>query len=366
MLIAASIFTAQHQKLVARWKLEGGLPAVPGQKVNTPITAGATQADVPLSWVKPDMVLLPDGELGPTITGDPDYAGTYVVYDWDTREIIWQADWKNMLVTPAGHCFADGYLYVADLEASNIFQIDITSETGKLLKRISHPYMNDLHSLERTKRGLIVTASGTDTILEVDLDGNLLWDWWAADHGYNMTPSGKTRTSGRGEEHRNIYYHTRYQTTHLNCATMQDPEERYVLCLLFHQGELIRIDRSLPLEEQHGEVMMTGLARPHGLEKIPGGWIFCNSLSKELVMINDNLERISSITYDGGWIQDCTVLPNGNVLLNDVDNHILVEFAGPDWHVTQTIPYNQNWRMAEMITVPAEHEKAFRPAAVAA
>jgi hypothetical protein len=367
MLIAASVYTTQMQKLVARWKLEGGLPAVPGQKVNNPITTGAAQADVPLSWEKPDMVLLPEGELGPTIQGDADYSGTFVVYDWDKREIIWQADWKNMVAMPAGYCFADGYMYIADLEAGNIFQIDADRQAGKILKRISHPYMNDLHSLERTKRGLLVTASGTDAILEVDLDGKLLWDWWAADHGYNVTPSGKTRTSGRGQEHRNIYYHTRYQTTHLNCATVEDADERYVLCLLFHQGQLIRIDRSLPYEQQKPEVVMEGLARPHSLERMPGGgWIFCNSLSKELVLTDENLKRTGAIVYDGGWIQDCTRLPNGNILLNDVDNHVLIEFGQPDWQIVSRTQYSQDWRMGELVEVPAQHENAFRVAAVAA
>jgi hypothetical protein len=367
MLLAASVYTAQMQKLVARWKLEGGLPPVPGQKVNNPITTGSEMAEVPLSWKKDDLQILPKEALGPTITGPADFAGTYVVYDWKSREIIWQANWGNMLVTPAGHCFADGCLYLCDLEAGNIFQVDVDKKAGKLLNRISHPYLNDIHSLERTRRGLLVTASGTDCILELDLDGNLLWDWWASEHGYSKTPSGKERTSGRGQEHRDIYYHTRFQTTHLNCANIQDPdEERFVLCLLFHQGRLIRIDRSLPLAEQHGTVMLDGLARPHSLEKIPEGWIFCNSLSKELVLIDDDLKVVSTIPYDGGWIQDCTRLPNGNVLLNDVDKHVLVEFAGPPYQIVSTTPYPESWRMGELVIVPAEHEHAFRNAAVGA
>lgn len=367
MLLAASVYTAQMQKLVARWKLEGGLPAVPGQKVNSNITTGAAVAEVPLSWKKDDLQILPNEVLGPTVTGPAEFAGTYVVYDWPSREIIWEAKWGNLLVTPAGHCFANGVLYIADLEAGNIFIVDADQEPGKLLKRISHPYLNDIHSLERTKRGLLVTASGTDCILELDLDGNLLWDWWAVEHGYALTPSGKERTPGRGQEHRDIYYHTRFQTTHLNCANIQDPaEERFVLCLLFHQGQMIRIDRSLPAAEQHAEVVLDGLARPHSLEKIPEGWIFCNSLSKELVIINDDLKVISNIPYDGGWIQDCTRLPNGNILLNDVDNHVLVEFEGPPYKVINTTPYNQSWRMGELVVVPAQYEHAFRTAAVAA
>lgn len=367
MILAASVYTTQMQKLVARWKLEGGLPPVPGQKVDTPVTTGAAAVEVPLSWKKDDLQILPNDVLGPCITKPAEFAGTYIAYDWDAHEIIWKANWGEMLVMPAGHCFADGFLYVADLEAGNIFQVDADKEPGKLLKRISHPYLNDIHSLERTKRGLLVTASGTDCILELDLDGNLLWEWWAVEHGYSMTPSGKERTAGRGQEHRDIYYHTRFQTTHLNCATVQDPaDERLILCTLFHQGQLIRIDRGLPPAEQHAEVILEGLARPHSLEKIPEGWIFCNSLSKELVILDDDLKVTSNIGYDGGWIQDCTRLPSGHILLNDVDNHVLVEFAGPPYEIVDKVNYEESWRMGELVVVPAEYEHAFLNQAVGA
>jgi hypothetical protein len=36
-------------------------------------------------------------------------------------------------------------------------------------------------------------------ILELDLEGNLLWEWWATEHGYAMTPSGKERVPGKGD-----------------------------------------------------------------------------------------------------------------------------------------------------------------------
>jgi hypothetical protein len=367
MLIAASVYTTRMEKIIARWKMEAGLPPVPGQKVTSLTATSDAPVEVPLFWKKEDMRLLPQHELGPSFLGDADFSGTYVVYDWQSREIIWQANWKNIIAMPAGHCFADGFLYLCDLEAGNIFQVDVDGHAGKLMRRISHPYLNDIHSLERTKRGLLVTASGTDMILELDLDGNLLWEWWATEHGYAMTPSGKERVPGRGQEHRDIYYHTRYQATHINCANIQDPaEERFVLALLFHQGQLIRIDRSSPPAEQRPQVVLEGLARPHSLEKTPQGWIFCNSLSKELVMLDDDLKVTEKIPYDGGWIQDCTRLPNGDILLNDVDKHVLIEFSGPPWQIVNTTPYDQNWRMGELVIVPEAHEHAFLEAAAKA
>ncbi len=361
MLLAASVYTTQNERLRARWKIEGGLPPVPGQKVATTRIAAAPQSEIPLKWVKEEYCFLPADDLGPTMDAPSDYAGTFVVYDWHTRTIIWQSEWEKLLGNPAGYCFADGQLYMNDFEAGNIFRIGLEpAEPGKLLQRISHPYFNDLHSLERTKRGLLAASCGTDLVVEVDLQGNVIWEWWAAEHGYDVTPSGETRPSGRGGEHRNLYYHTRYQSTHVNCAVVRDPEqERFILALLFHQGVLIQIDRSLLPEQQKGEVILEGLARPHSLEKIPGGWIFCNSLSKELVLLDDDLKVTGNIFYDGGWIQDCTRLPNGNIVLNDVDNSVLVEFAAPDWKIVSRTDYPQSWRMGELVVVPAQHEEAF-------
>lgn len=366
MYLVATVPTMKMERLVARWKLEGGLPAVPGQKVNTPITTGdaAANPEIPLYWRKEEFQIPPEGELGPTVQGDADYAGGMVVYNWDTKDIVWRSNWGNTLITPLGICFADDKLYITDMEGSNIFEAELREEPGKLLRRISHPSFNDLHSIERTSRGLLTTCSGTDLIIEVDLNGNSLWEWWASEHGYSKTPSGKERASGRGQEHRDQYYHTRYQATHLNCAVPRDESERLILCLLFHQGQLIEIDRGLPPEEQHGRVVLEGLARPHSLEKMPGGWIFCNSLSKELVLINDALEVIDRIPYDGGWIQDCTRLSNGTVLLNDVDNHKLVEFEGPPWQIVRTTPYDTNWRMGEVVELPGAYEPAFESAQV--
>jgi hypothetical protein len=363
-LVAAGILTANVEQIINRWKLEGGLPPVPGQKVDDPMVTGQAQVqNIPLRWQKQGYRILPNSDLGPTVTGDLSFRGSFVVYDWDTKKIVWQESWGDLVTMVAGFCFADDVLYLADLEGASIFLAKTGQDTGKLIRRISHPYLNDIHSLERTRNGLLVTSSGNDLIIELDLDGNSLYEWWATDHGYDRTPSGDVRTHGRGQEHRDQYYHTRYHTTHLNCATFRDPEERYLLALLFHQGLLIQIDRLLPYEEQRGEVILEGLARPHSLEKTPDGWLFCNSLAKELLLLNDDLQIVERIPYDGGWIQDCTMLKNGHILLNDVDNHRLVEMAEPGWETVHVEQYAENWRMGELLEIPPQYVQGFLEAA---
>ncbi|MGH2542971.1 MAG: hypothetical protein ACRDIB_09250, partial [Ardenticatenaceae bacterium] len=94
-------------------------------------------------------------------------------------------------------------------------------------------------------------------------------------------------------------------------------------------------------------------------EKVPTGWLFCNSLSKELLLLNDDLQITEHIEYDGGWIQDCSMLKPGLIALNDVDQHQIVEFEGPPWQITKITPYPQTWRMGELQRVPEGYEAGF-------
>ncbi len=362
-LIAATVVTKQTEKLKKRWKLEGGLPPVPGQKTFPEPSAAppGPPADIPLHWKKENYRLLAPGELGPSMDDkDPEFAGSMVVFDWETRSIIWESQWGNTVLTPCGFSFADGGVYVGDLEGAHVFKVDLRDKPGQVVERISHPSLNDLHSVQRTPRGLLVTCSGTDLVMELDLQGNALWEWWAAENGFDMTPVGKRRISGRGSEQRNQYYHTRFQTTHVNKAVLTGPGDGRVLMTLFHQGIFACIDRARPLAEQRAEVVLSGLARPHGPSRFGDGWLVCNSLGKELVTLDASLKVTSRIDYPGGWIQDCTMLSNGNLLLNDVDNHVIVELGGPSWAEVSRFEYDANWRLGDILQVPNEYVPVFR------
>ncbi len=347
--------------MVARWAREGGLPPVSGTVVNNPLTSGPveTPPGLVLCGVREDYRLPQEGEMAAACLGDPLLAGGLVVLDWESREFVWQSTWGNLIYTPAGFCFADRFLYVNDLQGCSVFQIAIESQTGRPVTRISHPYMNDLHGLERTSRGLLVACSGTDAIIEIDLDGRLLYEWWAADHGFTAGPARIPHEDGRGREHRDKFYHTRYQSTHVNTAVLQDRAERFILALLFHQGQLVRIDRARPQSQQEAQVVLDGLARPHGLEQADDGWILCSSAACELILLDGDFQVRKCIRMDAGWLQDCTMLSNGHVLLNDVDNHALIELGGSDFGVVKKWVYPEDWRIDEILEVPREDERAF-------
>jgi hypothetical protein len=359
-LVAASIFTRQRQHIVERWAREGGLPPVAGNIANNPLTTGPieTPTGLVLRGPRDDYRLLPEGQLAEACLGNPAEAGGMVVLDWEAAGVVWESAWGNLIYTPAGFCFADGAVYVNDLLGCGVFKVGIENRTGQPLDRISHPYMNDLHGLERSSRGLLLASSGVDAIIEVDLHGRLLYEWWAADHGFTAGPSGIVHEDGRGREHRDKFYHTRYQSTHVNTAVFQDRAERFILALLFHQGQLVRIDRAKPAHLQEAEVILDGLARPHGLERTSDGWILCSSAACELILLDGDFRVKKRVRLDAGWLQDCTMLSNGSVLLNDVDNHSLIEVSGSDFRVVGKWVYPKEWRIDEIMEVPHELGRA--------
>lgn len=344
-----------------RWQREGGLPPVDGATVRNALTTGPAQAPpwLKLETKRPRYRLLSEEEMGPAALSDPRNSGCVCIYDWATKQTVWQSSWGNVVYTPMGFCLDQDFMYLNDLEGSSVFTVDLVRQPGRLVRRISHPYMNDLHGLCRTRRGLLVASTGTDAVLELDLDGNLLYDWWAADHGYRLSPAGVVREAGRGREHRDQYYHTRMQTTHLNKAVFRDPDERLILIVLFHQGQVIQVDRS-PAADGKPLTLVSGLARPHGLTRTPFGWVIANSAAAELITFDDDFHITGRYAIEtGGWLQDVRMLSNGHFLVNDVDNHCVLELAPPHWREVDRLAYHPNWRMAEIVELPPRLTASF-------
>ncbi len=124
---------------------------------------------------------------------------------------------------------------------------------------VSLPLFNALHSISRTQRGYLVASTGLDLLLEFDRAGEILWSWWATDHGFEITPTGHRRVLDKSADHRAIQYGTLTQTTHVNSAA-ELPGGR-ILASLFHQGTVIVIDR----ETGKWEPVLEGLDHPHAV-----------------------------------------------------------------------------------------------------
>jgi hypothetical protein len=363
MFVAASIVSTRLDVLRRRWRIEGGIPPVPGARIDpkrrtsTTLNVGSveTPRDLPLTWRKDDYVPRGGDDLRSSLSGERLFRGTFVIYDLDGGEIVWRENWGESLATPMGFLFADDVLYIADGEAACILVVDVRSKPSRVIRRITNPAFNDCHCIVRSSRGLLVACTGSDGIVEVDLDGSTLWEWWAAEHGFAVAPSGHTRESGRDRDHRGVQYHTRYQTTHLNSVAFAGPDERYVLSTLFHQGSLVRIDRHAP--DRAPEILLDGLARPHAIRRIPGGWSLANSWAQEVVLLDERFQVTTRYALDGGWVQDCVRLSDGTFLVDDVDEHRLTRLVGPPFRTVSATRYPDLWRIYSVEEVPAAYEE---------
>ena len=171
---------------------------------------------------------------------------------------------------------------------------------------ITSPLFNALHSISRTRHGYLVASTGLDLLLEFDRQGEILWSWWATDHGFELTPTGQRRELDKSADHRTIKYGTLSQTTHVN-SVAELPDGR-ILASLFHQGMVIVINRDtgawLPVLEN--------LDHPHSIRILDAEHFTVADTVRGralLVQLDQQSERGEiKAEVDGGtnWLQDCS------------------------------------------------------------
>ncbi|PIU24056.1 hypothetical protein COT12_03060, partial [Candidatus Berkelbacteria bacterium CG08_land_8_20_14_0_20_39_8] len=85
-----------------------------------------------------------------------------------------------------------------------------------------------------------------------------------------------------------------------------------IYCSLFHQGEIIAIDKS-SLEHK---VILKDLKHPHSIYFVKNKIIISNTENKSVLIFDKNLEDIKKIKINNiGWVQDANFLRNGNLII---------------------------------------------------
>lgn len=168
---------------------------------------------------------------------------------------------------------------------------------------VSSPLFNALHSISRTRRGYLVASTGLDLLLEFDRDGEILWNWWATDHGFALTPTGRPRQIDKSADHRTIQYGTLSQTTHINSAA-ELPGGRF-LASLFHQGMVIVIDR----ETGEWQPVLEGLDHPHSVRVLDEEhFTVADTVRGRALLVRIKGEKgdiKEEIDAGTSWLQDC-------------------------------------------------------------
>lgn len=200
------------------------------------------------------------------------------------------------------------------------------NDLGEIDLEIKHPLFSQLRSLRRTEKGLLITSSGIDAILEVDLQGEIIWSWFATEKGYSTMYGGGARTIDHKLDHRTRCYPGKLQTTHLNSAIVDPYDGSKILTILFYQGKVVRIDRkTLELE-----VVISDLNGAHHIRPHSKGYILANSRKGEAHIYDRAFQLLEIIAgtsslFPVKWVQDTVELPSGSHLIADCNSFNLRE-----------------------------------------
>jgi hypothetical protein len=248
---------------------------------------------------------------------------------------------------PNGFAHLDTMVAVALMGGDRIVFYD--DEMKNPIHEMDHPHFNDLHSLVSTSRGFLLTSTGVDAIIEVDKEGNTLWDFWLHENGYPETANQTIRQLSKEDNHQNQPYATKEQTTHVNRAIFMEaavdsPDfERYVLVTLFHQGQLIKVDR----QTNQIEVLVDGLKCPHSVRQYGDRFVVSDSMHNRVLILDSEFAVERIVTGNYGWVQDACLVDDTTLVLADCDNHKII-FHDLETGEEEEFGYSQQWRIFQI------------------
>jgi len=256
------------------------------------------------------------------------------------------AETSLALTMPAGMVrSADGVL-VASLFGIQEVSLDLSRVE---YDAVSLPMFNMLHSLSRTKRGYLVASTGLDAVLEFTREGELLWSWWATDHGFDHTPTGELRVVDKERDHRGVKYGTLAQTTHVN--SVSELPDGTILASLFHQGMIIAIDRA----SGDWRPVLEGLDHPHSIRVLAQDYITVADTGRGralMVRINDGKGTIEAeVSADTTWLQDCAYDYRHDhwILVDGKNSRVSLRSGAAGDKALRRFDLNPEWRLYEVL-----------------
>jgi len=247
---------------------------------------------------------------------------------------------------PAGMTHSDEGVKVASIYDIHTVNTDLDTLHGET---VSLPVFNMLHSLSRSQHGYLVASTGVDAILEFTSQGELLWDWWATEHGFTQTPTGEQRQLDKTIDHRGVKYGTLAQTTHVN--SVAELPDGTVLATLFHQGMVIAIDR----ETGNWRPVLDGLDHPHSVRIITEDYITIADTGRGralLVKLKDQKGTIETeVQADTSWLQDSFYDPRHDrwMLVDGKHSCVVIREGIAGEKEVGGVCLNPEWRLYEIL-----------------
>lgn len=268
--------------------------------------------------------------------------GDLIEYDTATRTITKTVSQAR----PFGMAIHGTTLFVCDAKLNRIYLYDWRSLESK--SYISSPYFNDLHSVIAFKDRLLVTSSGADTLLEIDLDTLDVTPilTFVPDTRAGVIPSQPVAVRKDWSEHA---VPTKRQLTHVNFARRLSNSS--IQASLFHQGSIVTIDTvSMSMTQT-----ISGLIHPHAFFTIGARTYVANSANHtiDVFLKNGNLEISRRLE---GWIQEIRQVKyamGGSVKTMlaaiEADSSVIHLIDLHKLETLDTITLPKNFRLASMI-----------------
>jgi hypothetical protein len=272
---------------------------------------------------------------------DVDLGGRFLLINWPDKTILAERTFS----CPAGFDRlgpSGGPFVLASMRQNELY---VTDSAFQVQRVVSNPLFNDLHSVSASRSGVLVTSTGLDAILEISSEGDVVWTWFAFQHGFAVDQFGNERfVDVTSTDHRLRDYPTLTQTTHVNAAIEDPSNSAIVYASLFHQGAIIRIDKVGGC----CEVVYDGLRNCHGLRAVrinaTSGYSVANTRGGEVTLFDTRFTPLRRISFDSDWIADAYVTDRGTCIIADAASNRIVEC---DWHGHEcsAFHFDPRWRI---------------------
>lgn len=212
---------------------------------------------------------------------------------------------------------------------------------GKIINKLDNDLFNCVHGIYKTKKNTIyVTSTGIDSILEIypNNPSKQIWSWFATENGYPISKNGEIRSLNYCNKLQGIEFCTPKHTTHINSAI--ESGKNKILATLFHQGELIEINKST----KKTTVLLSGLRNPHGIKKTNKQYLVSDTRGNRVIIMNKDYKISNIIQNNFDWVQDAIFVSDGNVLVADSNNGRIVHWDKENQLCSEVYSYNADQR----------------------
>ncbi len=254
-------------------------------------------------------------------------------------------------------------------------QLLLINSLGKILKSYQNSWFAFLHTVDVNKNRALLTSSGYDMVLEIDLEnGKETWRWEAWKNGFNPDDAGNYLTTNKKdyekynkkglktlwvkpENYGRQGILTAHRTAHPNMAYYHPYKKDKILIAIAHDGTIYEVDRN---NYKKSELTNFLHQMAHGLKFHMDKWIITDttqalfySLKKDFSIENiykfANLKGKHPDAHENEWIQQITPVNKYLYIALDANRGLII--FDIQKKIYQLLPINENWCIQDCLII---------------